>query len=75
MQLEKMRAGTVIGCASFAVRALVQQFLGRVAEQCLLQYPDHRLSPARRGDQEALKQFLALIRGELLTKMVEFLQP
>jgi hypothetical protein len=42
---------------------LLEQLFGGVTEHLVLQHLDRRLSLARRGDQEALEEFLALVVG------------
>jgi len=45
-----------------------------VAKQQLLQHPDHRLSPARRGDEKALQKLVALLRREVLIEAPQVLE-
>jgi hypothetical protein len=48
------------------IAVLFAEFVGGVAQEQLLQHPDHRLSPARCRDQQALEESIALLRRELL---------
>jgi hypothetical protein len=53
---------------------LFQRLFGRMTEQLVLKYLDHRLSPARCGDEEALEKLISSFGRELLIEMVEFTQ-
>ena len=46
-----------------------EQLFGRVAHQSAFDNLDHGLSPARRGNQEALQEFVALLRTEALVQV------
>jgi hypothetical protein len=45
-----------------------------MAEQLVLQHLDHRLSPARCGDEEALQEVVTLLGQKLRVEVLEFLE-
>jgi hypothetical protein len=52
----------------------LDQLIGRMAEQLVLQRLDHRLSPTRRGDEEALEKIISPLGRKVLVEVGEFPQ-
>ena len=48
---------------------LLDQLLSRVAQQLVFQHLDHRLSPARRGDEKTLEEFIAFLRWQKVVEL------
>ena len=53
---------------------LPQQLVSRVAKQQVFQHLDHGLSPARWGDEQALKKSIAFLKRELLAEVIQLFQ-